>query len=152
MAGRLMQTAPAARLACVTVIKTNRLRIDNTQDELGRNLHVRRLVEMRQWAGGLGLAPEQVTAHVLEAIDPAAALIDFARENHVDQMLIGAGSPRRRSIGPHSRPHRRPGPLHRHAGPSAASARSARTGRGGGDGAGNRVGNLAGAGIDAGGQ
>ncbi len=100
MAGRLMQTAPAARLACVTVIKTNRLRIDNTQDELGGNLHVRRLVDMRQWASGLGLAPSRVTAHALEAMDPAAALIDFARENHVDQMLIGAGSPRRRSIGP----------------------------------------------------
>ena len=99
-AGRIMQTAPAARLACVTVIKTNRLRIDNTQDESGRNLHVRRLVDMRQWASGLGLTPARVTAHALEAIDPAAALIDFARENHVDQMLIGAGSPRRRSIGP----------------------------------------------------
>jgi nucleotide-binding universal stress UspA family protein len=99
-AGRIMQTAPAARLACVTVIKTNRLRLDTTQDELGRNLHVRRLVDMRQWASGLGLTPARVTAHALEAVDPAAALIDFARENHVDQMLIGAGSPRRRSIGP----------------------------------------------------
>jgi nucleotide-binding universal stress UspA family protein len=55
---------------------------------------------MRNWAAGIGLAPSRMTAHVLEAVDPAAALIDFARENHVDQMLIGAGSPRRRSIGP----------------------------------------------------
>jgi non-specific serine/threonine protein kinase len=100
IAGRIMQTAPGARLACVTVIKTNRLRLDTAQDEQGRNIHVRRLVEMRQWAAGLGLAPSRVTAHALEAVDPAAALIDFARENHVDQMLIGAGSPRRRSIGP----------------------------------------------------
>jgi non-specific serine/threonine protein kinase len=99
-AGRIMKTAPGARLACVTVIKTSRLRIDNPQDEQGGNLHVRRLVDMRAWASGLGLRPEQVTAHALEATDPAAALIDFARENHVDQMVIGAGSPRRRDIGP----------------------------------------------------
>ena len=98
--GRIMTTAPGARLACVNVIKTSRLRIDNAQDESGRNLHVRRLVETRQWAAGLSLPSEQVTAHVLEAVDPAAALIDFARENHVDQIVIGAGSPVRRTIGP----------------------------------------------------
>ncbi len=99
-AGRIMKTAPGARLACVTVIKTSRLRLDSPQDELGANLHVRRLVDVRAWANGLGLLAEQVTAHVLEATDPAAALIDFARENHVDQMVIGAGSPIRRTIGP----------------------------------------------------
>ncbi|MGO9389684.1 serine/threonine protein kinase [Rhodoblastus sp.] len=99
-AGRIMKTAPGARLACVTVIKTSRLRLDSPQDEQGANLHVRRLVDVRAWANDLGLLPEQVTAHVLEATDPAAALIDFARENHVDQMVIGAGSPIRRTIGP----------------------------------------------------
>lgn len=98
--GRIMQTAPGARLACVAIIKTHRLRIDSPQDEHGRNWHVRRLVELRNWALGVGLMPEQMTAHVLEAIDPAAALIDFARENHVDQMVIGAGSASRRTIGP----------------------------------------------------
>lgn len=98
--GRIMTTAPGARLACVNVIKTSRLRIDNAQDESGRNLHVRRLVETRQWAAALSLPAAQVTAHVLEAVDPAAALIDFARENHVDQIVIGAGSPVRRTIGP----------------------------------------------------
>jgi eukaryotic-like serine/threonine-protein kinase len=101
--GRIMATAAGARLACVNVIKTSRLRIDSAQDDSGRNLHVRRLVELRQWAAGLGLPAAQVTAHVLEATDPAAALIDFARENHVDQILIGAGSPVRRTIGPSRR-------------------------------------------------
>jgi len=65
-----MTTAPGARLACVTVIKTGRLRLDTAQDELGRNLHVRRLVELRQWASELGLSEQQVTAHVLEATIP----------------------------------------------------------------------------------
>ena len=99
-AGRIMKSAPGARLACVTVIKFSQPGIDSPRDELGRNLHVRRLVDLRAWASGLGLAPDQVTAHVLEAGDPAAALIDFARENHVEQLVIGAASPRRRDIGP----------------------------------------------------
>jgi eukaryotic-like serine/threonine-protein kinase len=97
---RIMETSPGARLACVSVIKTSRLRLDSAQDETGRNLHVRRLVEARRWAEGLGLLSAQVTAHVLEASDPAAALIDFARENYVDQILICAGSPDRRTVGP----------------------------------------------------
>jgi non-specific serine/threonine protein kinase len=98
---RILQTAPGARLACVNIIKTSRLRIDSALDDQGRNLHVRRLVEIRQWAKDLDLPPEQVTAHVLEASDPAAALIDFARTNHVDQIVMGARSATamRRSIG-----------------------------------------------------
>ncbi|WP_298428729.1 bifunctional serine/threonine-protein kinase/universal stress protein [Rhodoblastus sp.] len=98
--GRIMTTAPGARLACVNIIKTSRLRLDSAQDEMGRNLHVRRLVEARRWAAGLNLPTAQVTAHVLEATDPAAALVDFARENHVDQIVICANSPVGRSIGP----------------------------------------------------
>ncbi|HUO53800.1 MAG TPA: bifunctional serine/threonine-protein kinase/universal stress protein [Rhodoblastus sp.] len=97
---RIMAALPGARLACVNVIKTSLLRLDSAQDEFGRNLHVRRLVEARRWAAGLGLPSAQVTAHVLEANDPAAALVDFARENHVDQIVLCAGSPLRRSIGP----------------------------------------------------
>ena len=101
MVRRILQTAPGARLACVNIIKTSRLRIDSALDDQGRNLHVRRLVEIRQWARDLDLPPEQVTAHVLEASDPAAALIDFARTNHVDQIVMGARSATamRRSIG-----------------------------------------------------
>ncbi|MCI4677693.1 bifunctional serine/threonine-protein kinase/universal stress protein [Rhodoblastus acidophilus] len=97
---RIMAAAPGARLACVSVIKTSRLRLDSAQDEFGRNLHVRRLVEARRWAAGLGLPSAQITAHVLEASDPAAALIDFARENFVDQIVICACSGRRGGMGP----------------------------------------------------
>ena len=141
--GRIMTTAPGARLACVNVIKTSRLRIDNAQDESGRNLHVRRLVETRQWAAGLSLPSEQVTAHVLEAVDPAAALIDFARENHDRPPDRDR---RRLSRSPNDRAgrgaDRRSGPLHGHAG-AAAPDRGAWSRRGRcGDGAGFRVRDL----------
>ena len=35
-------------------------------------------------------ATEHVTFHVLEAVDPAAALIEFARRSHADHIVIGA--------------------------------------------------------------
>ena len=90
---RAMRTAPEARLACVNVMRSSRLAINYALDEQGRNIHVRRLVELRQWARPLKLAPEQLTVHVLESADPGAALLDFASSNRVDQILIGARAP-----------------------------------------------------------
>jgi len=45
--------------------------------------------------------PNQLTYHVIEAVDPAAALIEFARRNHVRQLITGArgSSKARRFIG-----------------------------------------------------
>jgi nucleotide-binding universal stress UspA family protein len=59
-------------------------------DEEGRNLHVRRLVELKAWARPIGVAAGRITYHVLEAQDPGAAIIEFARSNNVDQIVIGS--------------------------------------------------------------
>lgn len=89
-ARRILQTEPGTRLACVTVIKTSRIAMDIDVDEDGLNLHVKRLVELKHWARPLGIAADRITYHVLEAPDPAAAIIDFVRSNHVDHIVIGA--------------------------------------------------------------
>ena len=52
--------------------------------------HIKHLVELRRWAKPLELPEERVTYHVLESDKPAAALIDYATMNEVDQILIGA--------------------------------------------------------------
>lgn len=90
VAGRVLQIEPEVRLACVTVLKTSRVSIDSTLDEQGRNVHVTRLVELKHWARPLGLAAGRVTYHVLEAPDPASAIVEFARSNQVDQIVIGS--------------------------------------------------------------
>jgi eukaryotic-like serine/threonine-protein kinase len=87
---RPLTTLPAARLACINVLKQSRLALDTTLDEAGNNKHVDRLVALRHWAEPLKLAQDRVTCHVLEAPDPAEAILDYARQNPVDQLLIGA--------------------------------------------------------------
>ena len=87
---RVLATMPGVRIACVNVLKLNRLTITFTLDEEGRSIHVQRLVELKEWARPLGLDQERVTFHVLEHMDPAEALIEFASSNHVDQVVIGA--------------------------------------------------------------
>jgi nucleotide-binding universal stress UspA family protein len=98
---RLAEGEPGARIACVNVLKLARLALDRSEDEEGRNLHLLRLAELKNWAAPLARLPNQLTYHVIEAIDPAAALIEFARRNHVRHLITGAraASKARRFIG-----------------------------------------------------
>jgi serine/threonine protein kinase len=87
---RILATLPSARLACLNVLKLGRVTIDRTLDEAGNNKHIDRLVALRHWASPLKLDESRLTVHVLEAIDPAAAILEFAGANHVDHIVIGA--------------------------------------------------------------
>jgi serine/threonine protein kinase len=89
-AERILATLPSARLACVNVLKLGRLTIDRTLDEQGHNKHVDRLVALKNWASPLKLDEHRLTVHVLEAMDPASAILEFATVNHVDHIIIGA--------------------------------------------------------------
>ena len=74
----------------ITVLKTSRIALDSNVDAEGRNLHVQRLVELKHWARGLETAAELVTFHVLESPDPADAIIEYAQNNDVDHIVMGA--------------------------------------------------------------
>jgi eukaryotic-like serine/threonine-protein kinase len=87
---RILRTLPSARLACLNVLKLGRVTIDRTLDEEGNNKHVDRLVTLKHWASPLKLDESRLTAHVLEAVDPAAAILEFVAANHVDHIIVGA--------------------------------------------------------------
>jgi len=87
---RLLATAPESRLACVNVLKTAVIGLDPPTTESGESVHVQRLVELRGWAVDMRLPPERITFHVLESADPAEAITSFARNNHVDHLVLGA--------------------------------------------------------------
>lgn len=89
-AARILATLPSARLACLNVLKLGRISIDKTLDEHGHNKHVDRLVALRDWAEPLKLEEQRLTVHVLEAIDPASAILEFAEASRVNHILIGA--------------------------------------------------------------
>src|SRR6476620_11574394 len=89
-AAQLLATLPSARLACINVLKLGRITIDRTLDEAGHNRHIDRLVSLRHWASPLGLDESRLTVHVLEAIDPASAILEFTAVNQVDHIVIGA--------------------------------------------------------------
>ncbi|WP_424811428.1 serine/threonine protein kinase [Roseococcus sp. YIM B11640] len=87
---RLLSMRPDARVACVNVLRTNVLRPDTTLDAEGRNKHVQRLMELRHWSAPLGLPEHRLTHHVLEAVSAGGAILDYARQNLVDHIILGA--------------------------------------------------------------
>ncbi|MBB1162999.1 bifunctional serine/threonine-protein kinase/universal stress protein [Aquariibacter albus] len=91
---RILLTEPGARLACVSVMRTARLGMDEKLDKSGHSLHVKQLVKLKYWARPiskrLNLEEGRLTFHVLEAPDAAAAVVDFARRNQVDHIVMGA--------------------------------------------------------------
>jgi nucleotide-binding universal stress UspA family protein len=98
---RVLATEPAARLACVNVLKTARIGLDPMEDAQGRNPHLQRLVELKHWARPLPIDPDLITFHVLEAPDPAGALVEFSLNSRIDHIVMGArgSSPVRRFLG-----------------------------------------------------
>ena len=84
---------------------------------------MRRLVELKHWAKSMKLGEGRVTFHVLEAVSPAGALLDYANANNVDHIVLGArtNSTMRNLLGSVSAEVARQCALHRHRGSPAAS-------------------------------
>lgn len=97
---RLLRTEPAARLACLTVMKTHLLTPDDLVEADGSSRHLNLLVQLKHWAHPIVKALEtqgrgdagRVTFHVLEAPDAANAIVDYAAKNQVDHVVMGARS------------------------------------------------------------
>ena len=87
---RMLVIEPDARVACVNVIKTQRIGIDQGTDDAGNNVHVARLVALRAWADGFDLPEDRLTFTVLDGPDPGQVIIDYATANHVSHIMLGA--------------------------------------------------------------
>ncbi len=89
---RMLVIQPDARVACVNVIRTARIGLDQATDENGDHVHVSRLVALRAWAGELDLPEDRLTFTILEHTDPGKAIVDYAAKNNVSHILMGARS------------------------------------------------------------
>jgi serine/threonine protein kinase len=92
---RLLSLSREFRLICVAVVPA-----PGPGDPMGGRAdpQVEHRIRLRHWIRPLDVAPERVSLHVLEALDPSAALIEFARRNNVDEIVLGAPSPDERAL------------------------------------------------------
>jgi len=89
-ARRLIAADDLCRIACVTVVPLAAALSGEGYEDTATGRHIKHLVNLRRWAKPLQLPEERLTYHVLESEKTAAALIDYAKMNDVDQILIGA--------------------------------------------------------------
>jgi nucleotide-binding universal stress UspA family protein len=75
---------------CVTVLEPDLSTEQDDGEELSRSLYTQRLVELHHWAAPLRLPAERVRCHVLKGTHAAAALVEYARRNQVDHIVLGA--------------------------------------------------------------
>ena len=86
----LMQVNSESRLVCLSTIPGTPA-IDGQSEAQSASGIVRgHLVQLMQWAKPLKLPPERFSCHVLEAMDPAARIVEFAQDNSASLILIGA--------------------------------------------------------------
>jgi nucleotide-binding universal stress UspA family protein len=82
------------RLICVSVVTAGL----GLPDPRASDVQVEHRIRLRHWIGPLAIEPERVSLHVLEASDPAAALVEFAARNNVDLIVLGAPAPDERTL------------------------------------------------------
>jgi nucleotide-binding universal stress UspA family protein len=77
------------RLACVAVIPPSADLAERDEDTVTRR-RLKHLAVLRHFAEPLRLGRERLSTHVLEAGDAAQAILEYARANAVDHLIIGA--------------------------------------------------------------
>jgi nucleotide-binding universal stress UspA family protein len=89
---RVLAARPDSWLACVTVLKTEIVGKTPDVDESGRLVYLQRLVALKDWARPLHLPEDRISYHVLEAVSPADAILNYAEHNDVGHIVVGARS------------------------------------------------------------
>lgn len=89
---RVLAARQDSWLACVTVLKTEIIADTPTIDQSGRLVYLQRLVALKDWARPLQLPEDRISYHVLEAVSPADAILNYAEHNDVGHIVVGARS------------------------------------------------------------
>jgi serine/threonine protein kinase len=89
-AKNLLQAYPESRLVCISTIASTPTFEGNQESETASGIVRGHLVQLMEWAKPLKLPAERISYHVLEALDPASRIVEFAKDNDASLILIGA--------------------------------------------------------------
>jgi len=95
---QLLTLSAEFRLICVSIIRGGP-GVESISDSNGMvSAQVDHMVRLRHWVEPLQLPAQRLSLHVLEAANPADALVNFARQNHVDLIVVGAPGPEQEAL------------------------------------------------------
>ena len=81
------------RLICVSAIRAASVGEVGGPADTTSGLQLIHKIRLRDWIEPLRLPAHRVSLHVLESADPAATLLEFAKSNNVDLIVLGAPAP-----------------------------------------------------------
>jgi serine/threonine protein kinase len=81
------------RLICVSVITAATVVEGVGESDAASGTYLDHIVRLRHWVEPLHLPPHRLSLHVIESASPESALLEFARRNHVDLIVLGAPNP-----------------------------------------------------------
>jgi nucleotide-binding universal stress UspA family protein len=69
---------------------------DDLDTTTGR--HLEHKMRLRHWVKPLGFPPSRISLHVVEGANAGSTLLDLARANHVDLIILGAPGASERAL------------------------------------------------------
>lgn len=94
----LVALHPEFRLMCVSVVKAAPIAEGPSDIDTASGRHLEHKARLRYWAEPLKLPRSRISLHVIEAINAADTLLDLAKANHVDLIVLGAPGPSQRAL------------------------------------------------------
>jgi eukaryotic-like serine/threonine-protein kinase len=86
------------RLMCVSVISAAPLGGGRGIEQTASGKHLEHKTRLRQWVEPLKLPSSRVSLHVIESGNSAETLLELARANHVDLIVLGAPGASQRAL------------------------------------------------------
>ncbi|HEY2864319.1 MAG TPA: bifunctional serine/threonine-protein kinase/universal stress protein [Casimicrobiaceae bacterium] len=95
---QLVGLNPEFRLMCVSVVRAAPIGEGPRDSDTASGKHLEHKARLRHWVEPLKLPSSRVSLHVVEAANATGTLLDLARANHVDLMVLGAPGPSERAL------------------------------------------------------
>jgi serine/threonine protein kinase len=90
---QILSLSSEFRLICVSVIRVTVAAERAADGDTASGTYLEHLARLRHWVEPLRLPARRLSLHVIESANPENALLEFARSNHVDLIVLGAPTP-----------------------------------------------------------
>jgi nucleotide-binding universal stress UspA family protein len=95
---QLVSLYPELRLMCISVVKAAPLGEGSDDRDTTTGRHLEHKMRLRHWVKPLGFPPSRISLHVVEGANAGSTLLDLARANHVDLIILGAPGASERAL------------------------------------------------------
>ena len=96
---QVLSVAEEHRVMCVSVIRSGPLGEGRELADTESGRHLEHLARLKRWVEPLGLPANRLSLHAIASSDPAATLVELARANHADLIVLGAPAPSEKLLG-----------------------------------------------------